>query len=217
MISKIAFDDVLVLEQKEADELNLEYRVILEGRLGVKDDKLVKLESYDVIRDVTVFYNEELSAWTTKDGRVKESYYIYDKPSEYQLSKNWVEVNKEQLVDLNVFLQACKYPFRVIKTVMDSQSPNILPVVLSELNKKLLSTIESIEVLQKTSLNSKCEVHMGGSLLLTINELKLIEDCCTDALQEELNSGWRIVSVNVQPNQRRSDYVLGRYNPNKNN
>jgi len=45
------------------------------------------------------------------------------------------------------------------------------------------------------------------------DDLCLKENCCTDALQTELNNGWRIIAVCVQPNQRRPDYVLGRYNP----
>lgn len=214
MISKIIFDDILIIEKEEAERLNLEYVEIPKNKLGFKDNKLCMLDSYDKIKDVDVFLHED-GDWKTIDGVSKSSYYLYEKPMEYTLNKDWVKVEKEQMVDLLIFLPICKYPFRIIKTVIDSSSPNVLPIILAELNKKLLDTISSIEVLKETSFNSKCEVHMGGGLLLTINELKLIEDSCTGALQSELDNGWRIVSVNVQPNQRRSDYVLGRYNPEK--
>ncbi len=63
------------------------------------------------------------------------------------------------------------------------------------------------------TLNQKCDVHIGGGLLMTVNETLLLEDSCTDNLQKELNSGWRILAVNVQNDGRRPDYVLGRYNP----
>jgi hypothetical protein len=63
------------------------------------------------------------------------------------------------------------------------------------------------------TLNQKCDVHIGGGLLMTVNETLLMEDACTDELQTQLNSGWRILAVNVQNDCRRPDYVLGRYNP----
>lgn len=65
---------------------------------------------------------------------------------------------------------------------------------------------------RRESLNGKCQVHIAGSHLLTINRLMLMEDACTDAVQDYLNKGWRIVSCNVQ-DARRPDYVLGKYDP----
>lgn len=67
--------------------------------------------------------------------------------------------------------------------------------------------------LKVDTLNQKCDVHIGGGLLMTVNETMLLEDSCTDSLQGELNSGWRILAVCVQPDGRRPDYVLGRFNP----
>lgn len=61
--------------------------------------------------------------------------------------------------------------------------------------------------------NNKCEVHMPGMALATYNDLMLLEDACTDQLQSALNSGWRIISACPQPDQRRPDYILGRFNP----
>ena len=62
------------------------------------------------------------------------------------------------------------------------------------------------------TFNEKCNVHIGGGLLVTFNDFMLQEDCCTDTLQEKVNNGWRIVACCVQADQRRPDYVLGRYN-----
>ena len=61
--------------------------------------------------------------------------------------------------------------------------------------------------------NSKCEVHMPGMALSMYNEVRLLEDCCTDALQGHLIDGWRIIAACPQPDQRRPDYILGRFNP----
>lgn len=49
--------------------------------------------------------------------------------------------------------------------------------------------------------------HVG---LLSINEVEVEEDCCTDRLQERLNEGWRILCVCPPNAARRPDYILGR-------
>lgn len=48
-----------------------------------------------------------------------------------------------------------------------------------------------------------------GPQLLQINRLKLLQDCCTDHLQEQLADGWRIIAACPQE-ARRPDYVLGK-------
>lgn len=63
--------------------------------------------------------------------------------------------------------------------------------------------------------NTKVEVHASNSALMVYNETLLIEDSCTDRLQEHLDMGWRIIACCVQPDQRRPDYILGRYNPKR--
>jgi hypothetical protein len=61
--------------------------------------------------------------------------------------------------------------------------------------------------------NNKCEVHMPGNMMAMYNEMLLLENACTDELQGSLNSGWRLVAACPQPDQRRPDYILGRFNP----
>ena len=73
------------------------------------------------------------------------------------------------------------------------------------------------ELLNKNTFNEKCEVHVGGHALMQVNEVNLLEDCCTDVLQGELKAGWRIIAACVQPDGRRPDYIMGRYNPGKDN
>ena len=63
------------------------------------------------------------------------------------------------------------------------------------------------------NFNHRVEVHMPGQALSLYNETMLMEDACTDALQNSLSEGWRIIAALPQPDQRRPDYVLGRYNP----
>jgi hypothetical protein len=57
--------------------------------------------------------------------------------------------------------------------------------------------------------NQKCQQEQPGPNLMSVEETMLMQDCCTDDLQEALSKGWRILAVCPQP-QRRPDYVLGR-------
>ena len=66
----------------------------------------------------------------------------------------------------------------------------------------------------ETNFNRKVEVHMPGQALSVYNEVMLLEDSCTDMLQSNLNKGWRIIAACPQPDSRRPDYILGRFNPN---
>lgn len=58
-------------------------------------------------------------------------------------------------------------------------------------------------------VNERCQVIVGSSAY-NVTEVKLLADQCTDSLQCELNDGWHILAVCVQPNQRRPDYVMGK-------
>lgn len=46
--------------------------------------------------------------------------------------------------------------------------------------------------------------------LLSVDEVEVLEDCCTDILQDKLNKGWRIIAVCPPNGVRRPDYVMGR-------
>lgn len=53
-------------------------------------------------------------------------------------------------------------------------------------------------------------VHIPSNELFKVTKTKLLEDSCTDALQDDLDSGWGIIAVIPRPGQRRPDYILGR-------
>jgi hypothetical protein len=46
--------------------------------------------------------------------------------------------------------------------------------------------------------------------LLHVNEVCVLDDICTDVLQDHLNEGWRILAVCPPNAARRPDYILGR-------
>lgn len=90
------------------------------------------------------------------------------------------------------------------------------PATLIDALQKALDKINNLSVPfydSAPNFNEKVEVHVPGNLLMTFNQSMLLSDSCTDALQDQLNAGWRVIAVCPQPDQRRPDYILGRYNP----
>lgn len=98
--------------------------------------------------------------------------------------------------------------FRVVQEVQLAIDMTSQLIALAE--KPIRLTQESVG---DQFYNSKCEVHMPGMALSLYNETLLMEDACTDELQSNLNKGWRIIAACPQPDQRRPDYILGRFNP----
>lgn len=102
---------------------------------------------------------------------------------------------------------------------------NINFKVLQKINVQVDITQQLIELSEKpikitqesnsgdVNYNTRCEVHMPNMAMSMYNEMLLLEDACTDILQRSLNSGWRIIAACPQPDQRRPDYILGRFNP----
>lgn len=89
---------------------------------------------------------------------------------------------------------------------------------LSNAAEKAQQIVDKLESLLNSSFpevnyNSKCDVHVPGLGLIALNRTLLLEDSCTDALQDALNDGWRIIAACPQPDSRRPDYILGKYDP----
>ena len=60
------------------------------------------------------------------------------------------------------------------------------------------------------AFNEKVNVAVPSNGMLNITVVKVYENACTESLQEELNSGWKILAICPQPDQRRPDYILGK-------
>jgi hypothetical protein len=54
------------------------------------------------------------------------------------------------------------------------------------------------------------QVHIPNIGLLSMNRVLLLENSCTDELQEKLDEGWRILAICPPNGTRRPDYILGR-------
>lgn len=86
-------------------------------------------------------------------------------------------------------------------------------LVHQQVEKQIEQVAEPRLASQEQAFNKKVEVHVPGNALAVYNKTQLCEDCCTEYLQDQLDLGWRIIAVCPQPDQRRPDYILGRYEP----
>ena len=88
-----------------------------------------------------------------------------------------------------------------------SASMRLLEQMLT-LNDKV---IEQLRTASDELFNHPCQQMQPGAWLGNVNRTILVGDSCTDALQGYLDEGWRILAIQPQPDQRRPDYILGRY------
>lgn len=125
-------------------------------------------------------------------------------------SKVFLTSYGEYVVDLvRIAREAPTVKHTVIKLYQDEYTKEMNAIEAS-LNK-MISSLSRFD--KQMEFNDRCEIHVANLGLLSINETMLLEDSCTDALQEKLDAGWRIISIAPQPDQRRPDYILGRFNP----
>lgn len=213
MISLISFSTDHIMPREVALSLGVVFEEILNRRLGYRSDRI------ELLGDLSHHYKEDTlqadGTYLDKDGVIISSYYLYNKLSLPDCSKDYVYVKRtNHLVDLLSFSLRCEYSYTIEKSVATEATPLAnLTYMLDIIEDKLLRLDNAMQSVADNNFNSKCNVHIGGGLLVTFNELTLKEDTCTDELQRELNNGWRIMAVCIQPDQRRPDYVLGRYNP----
>lgn len=83
------------------------------------------------------------------------------------------------------------------------------------LEKRLKDLEEDFHLLkQETSAGGQVvQIHVPNFAMLSINQVDVLEDACTDALQEKLDEGWRILAVCPPLDERRPTYIIGRYVP----
>ncbi len=62
---------------------------------------------------------------------------------------------------------------------------------------------------EKVQQVTNIQIAVADIGVMLIQAVRVLNDCCTDALQKELDDGWRIIAVCPPREQRRPDYVLG--------
>jgi len=219
MIALVKFEKDLVIERSEAEKLGLAYEE--KNKFGQRCSWGKDIEPMDSNNENV--YEDEVFVKNLENGK---EYYTDEtmetKISEYRVysrlaDKDWVYIPRDSnMVDLDNFALNYRLPYTITKC-LKSEAPTTqnLTYMLNEIEEKFNTINKNLDLFNNQQFNQKVNVHVGGGLIVTYNDLKLMEDSCTDALQNELNDGWRIIACCVQPNQRRPDYVLGRYNPDK--
>ncbi len=218
MISLIKFDHELVVPREVAVDLGLRYKELAGERIGYYDDNLRVLgsDSYAILGEDCFNQHDKPGYYVRKDGKEISSYYVYKPISVREKSIDFVKIpHTTHMVDLYKFATQCPYKFTIEKSIAPKDTPvTDINYLLDAVEHKLSFLDTAIDKATSFNFNSKCNVHVGGGLIVTYNEVMLLEDSCSDTLQEELNNGWRMIAVCVQPDQRRPDYILGRYNEN---
>lgn len=141
----------------------------------------------------------------------------------HQLREGWQDTTYSfSFSDIEIFMNKEDF-FDFIESghdvkVISRHTVSGAEVDLSNAAEKAQQIVDKLESLLKSSFpevnyNSKCDVHVPGLGLIALNRTLLLEDSCTDALQDALNDGWRIIAACPQPDSRRPDYILGKYDP----
>lgn len=65
------------------------------------------------------------------------------------------------------------------------------------------------DILEATAV----QIAVPDMALMYIDEVRVVEDYCTDMLQSDLNDGWRILAICPPNAARRPDYIIGRRKP----
>jgi ribulose bisphosphate carboxylase small subunit len=128
-----------------------------------------------------------------------------------------LSTTKEYLTSLELFLQ--KHPSVKIKVrgMVKTPETDYLNIIdqIQRVQDKLETALKSFN--GHVEFNQKCNVHIGNLGLLNVNQVGYAVDKCTEEIQLLLDKGWRILCVCPEPDQRRPDYILGRYNPDEEN
>lgn len=132
------------------------------------------------------------------------------------MPKGWLEsshdfmVTETQLTDLVVW----GYRFKVVQQADYGIDNAALTQRISAIAQRL-EQVSRGYMHESDTFNDRCGVHVPGNVLSMYNETMLLENCCTDVLQDALDKNWRVMACCPQTDGRRPDYVLARYNPTR--
>lgn len=72
-----------------------------------------------------------------------------------------------------------------------------------------VSRVKGLASNSKELAQTVFQVHVANVGLMQIQLVEVLEDCCTNELQDWLKRGWRIIAVCPPNNTRRPAYVIG--------
>lgn len=123
----------------------------------------------------------------------KSGDYIYD-------ATGLVEINLLQEIIRKVDVEVKIKPFK----------GNAFFARNGDIDERLSCLEGQLELLRETHT---VQMHLPNFSLLTFNQVSVLEDYCTNRLQEKLNEGWRIIAVCPPLSERRPTYIVGRFIP----
>ena len=199
------------------------YKIELNYEAEITEEDLVKLQKFapsakfKELKDFKVesYYKDQdqYKGWTDEqfEQKMNDSFAEYMAKSPRKV--NHYSANSElTMVDLDMFLaEDIDVAFEIKGFTKIQFTAPQAGFDLSEY-AEIFKTLEGLrhQLADRASFNSKCNVHIGGAHMMTVNRTMLCEDYCTDQLQDRLNEGWRIMACCVQ-DARRPDYILGKY------
>jgi len=199
MFARISFENQKISKQElEKLESTLADKIEYETYCINKENKDVKFYNWN-----HSFDKDDEDVISGKKELVRESMFV------------GLDNKKEYLTDLETFLGLHPNIKILVRGLPKSIEPssNYFSVIqqMTYIYDKFENTLKQFN--QSMEFNQKCDVHVGNLGLLNINQTGYAVDYCTESLQGLLDDGWRIIACCVQSDQRRPDYILGRYSP----
>jgi hypothetical protein len=157
-------------------------------------------------------YNPKTEEDKLKQNKLKEAWEALPLKEAMKKYPNKVELDygeREQILSLEQY-ESC-YSYCTIKQILDLDAEaQVHAIDLDKLASKIKDSL--IGSNGDKLFNNRLEIHQPDIPLFTYNRFIHLDDCCTDILQEDyINKGYRVVACVPQPDQRRPDYILGKY------
>lgn len=171
------------------------------------------LERHPSIKDYTIWYD-------LRKNNEEWSEFVNNHPA-YEGFKHTWQYTDYMEIDFKLHKLSVRY------TIIDRFEVNVeYDFDLSHINEYIVNSQDSLlkmmekqvenmnnigqSLMEGQHFNKKCETPLPDSFLNKVNQVMLLEDTCTDNLQQHIALGWRILAIAPQPNQRRPDYILGK-------
>ena len=81
----------------------------------------------------------------------------------------------------------------------------------SGFDERLRRLESSYHLIRGQSQGEVVQIHVPNFTMLTVNRVMVVENACTDELQQKLDLGWRILCVCPPLSERRPTYIMGRH------
>jgi hypothetical protein len=94
--------------------------------------------------------------------------------------------------------------------ILDSEEIQFLTDRKVKLELKRFKGVIPARIAENIPIANDVHIHLPNTVLHGIRTVYLLEDCCTDRLQEHLDNGWQILCICPPLNKRRPDYILGK-------